>query len=405
MIFIKIEEMDRKFLYSTLSISKTENLMMFLFLCMGGNKMLIGVTDYYAIILVVVFYYFFRKRNMVFSSDFNKWLLFFIVLFLFQFIILKEKSIPADINFLAKFFCAYLGVTILGEKFRYAYFKTITWIALVSLLMSLLVLLTHGNIPGIDLERSRSLVVFNYYPNMSSLRTYRNCGMFWEPGAFQGYIMLVPLLYIGQIKQFWATYRKECLILLVTLLSTVSTTGYVTLAAFLFLIVLKKVKNLVTRTIIIVLMFTGGIYAYNTFDFLGEKLEIQYAEAQELGRGDVTWSRFGATIIDIDNIKKNPLTGNGFLMKERYGNLAEYMGGTGNGLTGAINIFGVPIIFIYLLSLFKRAPTHSDYEKVVFTIVVFLMLIGEFFLNYPPFWSLLFVKYPKLCINRANKLF
>mgnify|MGYP004604192679 CR=1 FL=1 len=60
----------------------------------------------------------------------------------------------------------------------------------------------------------------------------RNSGMFWEPGAFQGFILLAILMIIFNVDKKNDNNRKvELVIFGVTLLTTQSTTGYILLIA------------------------------------------------------------------------------------------------------------------------------------------------------------------------------
>lgn len=62
----------------------------------------------------------------------------------------------------------------------------------------------------------------------------RNSGMFWEPGAFQGFILLAILMIIFNVDKKNDNNRKvELVIFGVTLLTTQSTTGYILLIALL----------------------------------------------------------------------------------------------------------------------------------------------------------------------------
>ena len=71
------------------------------------------------------------------------------------------------------------------------------------------------------------------------------------------------------------------------------------------------------------------------------------------------------------------------------------MSGSGNGFTGAVNVFGIVAIYMYLICLYRKIPYVHKSEKLLFVIGVVLLINGEFFLNYPMFWGLLFINISK----------
>ena len=73
--------------------------------------------------------------------------------------------------------------------------------------------------------------------------------------------------------------------------------------------------------------------------------------------------------------------------------LGALMGGTGNGFTGAVNMYGIPMMFLYIILLYKRIPVGSVQIKILAVIAVILLLSGEFHLNYSAFWTLIFIQY------------
>ena len=182
--------------------------------------------------------------------------------------------------------------------------------------------------------------------------------------------------------------------MLIALLTTKSTTAYLTLAAFIFLTILLNGKiNPILKGVAIAAIIGAFTYAWSQ-DFMGEKIMNEYEEAQTIEAGEVSWSRMGAMMVDINNIERHPIIGNGFLMESRYGILGEYMTGSGNGLTGAINIFGIPFILLYLIGIFTNLSHLSKANRLIFIFSITMILFGEYMLNYVFFWSLLFIKFP-----------
>lgn len=368
----------------------------FLLLCISGNPLVGSFTEYiyiFTAVLLIVLAANYKTPLMT-----KKFLLVggsLITLYVLQFVFVGNVSPAADINHFAKIYCGFIAVTIADSKFRLAYLKVMTYIAFASL-VGVLFNLTIGQFPGFVVDRNVSVLIYNYHPSSfnSMEGLFRNCGMFWEPGAFQGYIILAFLMFMDDFKAFYNKHTKSFWILAVALVSTYSTTGYVVFALYLFLVFSENIKKSPLALIMTVLLVLVAVWAFLKFDFLGEKMMNEYESAQEVGEGDVSWTRMGSAVIAWQNVLRHPLIGNGFLMTALYGNLAEYMEGMGNGFFGAMNQLGIPFILLYLFLLFKNVTANNTLYRCGFVLLVVLMINGEFFLNYPMFWSLMFIKYP-----------
>lgn len=381
-------------------VTRLEYFMVFLLIAFSGNPLLIYTTEWAGIIaMFIALLVMILKHKKLVSFLFVKWAILFVCLFVCQFLFLKIVSLPANINFFARLFYASMMASLMGGKFRYVYMRIMVFIAMVSLVLWPINFMVAY--PGIAVNRYISLIVYNYIPY--GIGITRNCGMFWEPGAYQGFLLLVFLLYISEIKSFYKCYRRECVILFLAILSTQSTTGYVVFAIFLFLVIVKNIKSKITKIAVVLVMFVIALYAYTSLDFIGKKIEDEFEESQNLAMGEVSWSRFGSMMIDLEAIRRHPLIGNGFLLESKYGSLGEDMAGAGNGFTDALNTYGIPVMFLYLLGIYKRKSEISKYDGCVCACVIVLLLNGEAFLNFPLFWMLLFIEYPSIIMNLTKR--
>lgn len=375
-------------------ITKLEYLVMFFVICISGNPLFIYTDSkmLYLASAALMFGICLTKGKKLSNSKFIFWTVCSCTLFFFQNTILELTSVNADINFLLRLYIAFLATSYFGYRFREVYFKVMVAVCAISIPFYILQL--SGLSFGYEIRRYKSLLVYNF------MNGDRNPGMFWEPGAFQGFIILVPLFYSDKLKQLWNTHKKGCIIMLIALLTTKSTTAYLTFAAFIFLTILLNGRiNPILKGVAMAGIIGAFTYAWSQ-DFMGEKIMNEYEEAQTIEAGEVSWSRMGAMMVDINNIERHPIIGNGFLLESRYGILGEYMSGTGNGFTGAINIFGIPFIILYLLGIFRNLPHIPKGNRLIFVLTITMILFGEYMLNYPFFWSLLFIKYPNYEKNR-----
>ena len=205
--------------------------------------------------------------------------------------------------------------------------------------------------------------------------------------------MLAFLFYINDYKELWEKYRRKCIILTLALLTTFSTTGYIVYALYVAYIIFSSQINYCIKSVVACIMFVCCALAYYNVDFLGNKIEEQYHDAMNLDSNEASWSRMGAMKIDLQHISRHPIVGNGFVMTSRYGKLGAEMAGAGNGFTGAINILGIPCIVIYFCSIY-RSLNFNKKQKSIYILLIIILLNGEFFLNYPLFWGLPFIKIP-----------
>lgn len=376
-------------------VYKREYVLMFLLLCISGNPLFVYSDSrwlyiIFAILLAIVCKN--RKRQM-YNKRFVTFALATLMLFAAQLFLIDVVSVPADINFIAKLYIAFLSASYFGNRFREVYLRTIVFVCLISIPFFLVNLVSTIDF-GFRIDRYRTIVLFNYIcTSVADMR--RNSGMFWEPGAFQGYIMLVPILFYDKLRYLIQSNKVACIILSVAILTTKSTTAYLTLAAFVCMTLLISNKiNVIYKVLLLAISGVVMVYFVWTQDFMGAKIMAQVEDTQNMRDGEASWSRTGAMVIDFYNICRHPVIGNGFVLSSRYGELGDEMSGAGNGLTGSINMFGIPYILFFFISLFKNFREFAYSKRLVVVAVIVLLTFGEYFLNYPLFWTLLFMSFP-----------
>ena len=123
-------------------------------------------------------------------------------------------------------FCAYFIAIRLGIKFRYAYLNVLYVFCIISIVFYLAMALFHILPPNLfpvgELYRS----VFIYNVREGEILNLRNCGPFWEPGAFAGYICILFILFFDKLPLLWSVHKTKVKWILLTLVTTFSTQGY-----------------------------------------------------------------------------------------------------------------------------------------------------------------------------------
>lgn len=378
----------------------------------SGNQIvnLLGQKLFYIslfILLLVNFFYGEKKLN---KKDLH-FLYFFISLFFIHVIFFKTLVVMASIGYLIKFLVALLVVRVVPNFFT-LYIKAIAYICLISLLFYIPTLL------GIELQNYLSFMklpitddniihigIHNFHRPIET----RNSGMFWEPGAFAGYIILALLFSVLFKIKLSMNYLW---ILGITLITTQSTTGYIAFIPILFNwfyfksekkynLPVSVSKILITPAAVIVLLIV-----FEKIDFLGDKINKQLIfTEQKSGHYEIT--RFGNILFDISDIIKRPIFGWGANPESRYyvnPRLESLITGQGVGVTGFIVKFGlVAYCFIcFIICLNAKKINNSRREAFLTLIVINIILIGEQFVNYPLFYVLVFMKKKKIRSGQSS---
>ncbi len=315
-------------------------------------------------------------------------ILFFSSIFFFQKVVLGFVSFPGAIGFLLKITFGYIVIRFLGERFKPTYFKVIYFISFISLIGYLWNFLGF-EIPNLlsDSSKLRSIVFFTQ--NGDGLR---NSGMFWEPGAFACYICLGLLLYLGNVRELLQTQRFKVIIILLALITTYSTTGYIVMfiigLATVFLEYSKKYGILALPLIISFLAI--AYFTYENSEFLKDKIDHQLEYTANKDENDFSPDRLGAFLFDLHYIEKHPLVGNGMHQSTRFADHPWLHGeklGHGNGFSNFLATMGVLSLLFYSFYIIKYNSQHPW----IFLIAIFALMQGEQLLNYPLFLSLPFI--------------
>jgi hypothetical protein len=363
---------------------------MFLLLSFSGNPFFTGPEWAKTFFVVLALLLSIRHYRMFMIREAGYLLLFltlFLLIFAFQFKILGFVSPVGIAGFLLKMVFGFIIIASVGGNFRRVYLNTIFGVSLVSL-AGFAWNLTGHDIPsfyGVE-DVYRNMIFFT-----QRFDGIRNSGMFWEPGTFACYIVLGLILYLGEIKELLACNKFRLAVILLALITTFSTTGYV--VTFLFILVslfnLKSRKYIALIIPVAVLLIMAGLSISRNSAFLGEKIKIQMQDASS-NQGEFSPTRFGSLMFDIHYIKKHFLIGNGIHEKTRFADHPYLMGedlGHGNGFSdffASMGFLGLLFYSYFIVRLRARM-------KWLFLLIVYLVLQGEPLLNFPLFLSIPFI--------------
>jgi hypothetical protein len=341
------------------------------------------------------------KLNDIFPKEFALITISILVISLFQFVILPKISFLAVGNLLVKILMANLIYNSLKGRFSYVLFRVVSWLSIISLVGFILINLIGIKLPFIQIDKFlTSYILYGTLPDDGFIR---NNGMFWEPGAFAGVLTLCLVLNFKYLKHYWVNYRYYLIFIIVALLSTRSTTGY--LVGFLILVFYNtKPQNLTLSLIVLSIIFFIGLFIYETNDFLQDKVAHQFGQSNEQEIGEFSNTRFGSIIFDFHYFYKHPFIGNGFEISTRFsdhkymfeGAKGEDVIASGNAISNFLASMGLFFVWGYFLLLFKTVAKKELLFQIIFCLAIFFNLQGEQWFNYPLYLGLPFLKFHKI---------
>lgn len=322
--------------------------------------------------------------------------------------------IISELGFLTRLFIG-MAVVIIVSDFARTYAKVMVGLSLLSFVFwvpeyveswygisfhNLFAPLAGWLGPQADSEWSLGFHTYMITP----MSMHRNAGIFWEPGAFAGYL-IVALLMLAAVRP--SLPRKQHLaalcILTAALISTFSTTGYIAYPIALLLNYNWRGANRGRRPrvkgavlIIVPIIILGSLYAFTKLDFLQAKIRQQITDVE---RNEQDWrrNRIGTLVFDWQYISRRPLTGWGSNPETRFA-LTPWAGKDtkimGNGMFNFIASYGVIGFGTFLFGLgcgARHLAGRSLGFVLGFVATILLVLQGESFLYYPAFLGLMFL--------------
>ncbi|MFW8602415.1 O-antigen ligase family protein [Desulfobacterota bacterium M19] len=395
--------------------NKVDYLLVFLLIIFSGNPALTGQPQFDAIIVLFAFFllaYSIRRNKFVITPTFTKIVIIFSVILVVQTINFLFFPVRTILGFYVRLYIAF-AVFSSVKNFSYVFVKIMVVLSVIALILHYLRITIGVDLPSlfqpladiIDVSIVRRQATFFHTFFLDPKDKLRNAGMFWEPGAFAGYLILAIVL-LSLIKN--EIVKKEHVISLsilsAALLSTKSTMGYM---CFPFALLLhldfnrEKVRSVISGKIlllsfiIIPFIVVISFYAYNNVKFIGEKFERKIAQTTSQ-KGNWQITRVGTFLFDLNYIKQRPLTGWGANPKTRFSLNPEMIGkhlGMGNGMSDFAVKYGLIGLFTFIFFIWKNFQYYygNKYLSFLAVFTVILTLQGEAFLGYPLYIGLMFL--------------
>jgi hypothetical protein len=266
-------------------------------------------------------------------------------------------SVRSFIGIVFLWLVPYFVLKALGLKIIDYFIKILYFLAVISLILwSLcnisepihLFLFKIVDFLGTDPESGECLIIYNlehHRPN--DILFMRNAGPFAEGGIFSCYLIVALVINTIYVKKL---LEKKNIVFIFSIITTMSTAGYVALFLFISLFYLLK-RNIMTRLVLFPISLFIGWIAFSKLPFMEEKIQSQYESQNKMSLNrNVRVGRFHSALVSLKIIKKNPIIGKGLYRKDRFlSRREEEIGitGTSNGVVDFALKYGLVIWVVY----------------------------------------------------------
>jgi hypothetical protein len=382
-----------------------------------------NVTQAYIIIGAgVLTVMFFTNKSIKIDKDISHVILALLFVVLLQSLVFSFFKLITIAGLVLRIWVAYLSVKLLKKNFLYYYIGIMRFFCLTSLVIFIPIILYPGlldkllsAIPdilrykyqlwGFEIDR-KTIIIYNFNMTIEGTKLIRNCGPFWEPGAFGGFLILA---FMFNTVRAGTLLNKLNWLFMITIISTLSTTTYIGLFAFIIIYYLFEKRSIWYRALLIAIGFVG-IVGFQTLDFLGAKIDAEQAGVQDAIATKGGNTRLASAYLDWQDIKGYPITGRGIWDETRVDSKFKYVI-RNNGLTNFLASWGIIFFTFYFVLYYKNFKIYcrlfntNRFMPVALIFVIWLMAFSENYFGTPFFWTFVFMSIPfTASLKRTNLL-
>jgi hypothetical protein len=357
----------------------------------------LGIGIMFLLLFVLVL-----RNNIKFKKTYFKVILVFCLFFTaqcFKFGVLHPKFFMIWIFNLT---LAYVIVNYYGFRFFILYEKILVKLCLISLVCFSLLLA----VPALFTSLLRSLTFFEpafnngdanifIYTIMEESKIlfggYRNAGFSWEPGTFASFIILA--IFCNLLLNRFKIFNKNFIILLISLISCFSSTGFILLILLLYF----NQKNGKFKHKIFLFPFFLAISLYIfSLPFVFDKITDSFTfdidnTTSNIKKYDLNYSpqRFESFAMDFIDFLAHPVIGYGGHQEARWTSELGIEIGTISGIGKVFakyGLFGVAVFFMVLYQTSIYYSSVFQYKgKIVFLSIIFVISISYSLIEGPLF--------------------
>jgi len=369
--------------------------------------------EMYIFLFIIAGFLFFRKNNLTQLAFFRIAIL-YVVLFILQLFMFGKAEIASIIRQFMYIIYPLFLVYIFKEKFAFYFANIMVFISIFSFIFFIpsalskdfhQLLWDFGKFLDIDVENplKTSFIIHTVEPYYKGSDLLRNSALFKEPGYFSAYLSLAFALNTLITRKL---FNKKNIVYVLAVISSFSTAGYLTISVLIgFYIIFNsklKLANKIFTFIFIVAVFS---ILFTNLDFLSDKITSQYEEQTS---SDVVIGRFGATIMNLKEVSKYPITGKGLIPQTRFDESDFYLSANKTGDKPWLNtnawsnwlvklgVVGFCLFIIWYVTSIKHYVENMGFVKIG-TIFLFLSILIPLFaqsiLETPVFYSFMYMGY------------
>ncbi|MDC2615285.1 MULTISPECIES: O-antigen ligase family protein [Bacteroides] len=202
----------------------------------------------------------------------------------------------------------------------------------------------------------------------------RMCSLWWEPSAFQVVLSMTLFLYIPDMisNLFDKKIFKKILVLILAMILSRSTSGYLGLIIIVLIIVLHNdiLKKSKFAFILLFIIASSGVMYIFSSDVIQDKLEEDYGNQNADGSLNV---RLFDNLAMIQMISERPLVGYGIDSEDYDMRSLELNNRTSsNGVLALCASFGLPIMFFYVITVFRTLKVKDLHFNNIAACLLFL---------------------------------
>ena len=283
-----------------------------------------------------------------------------------------------------------------------SYEKIISTLAKISLfffawqMVSISSLISVFSIIDFNIGRSYNAIVYTIHHRSIADGIQRNTGFCWEPGPFACFLVLALVIYLLKTK---FTIDKRVLLYLITILSTVSSTGYLCLAIIFVWYIYVKSRKYFLIVLPIVLSLTA-LFIFKS-DNLNNKILPQFDKATRniefysaYGKEEQTSiGRFDGFLLNLKDFNRYPILGYGGHFAATFSQENDLKISTTSGLGNWLAQYGI-IGFVFLIVSFYKSSflfvNLYNTKGILFLFLIYLIITFSFNLIDSPFFIFLF---------------
>lgn len=265
----------------------------------------------------------------------------------------------------------FLASQITFEKFKTTYINILMVIALYSLIMYVFGIMFHLYRYATVINNMPVLGLYNYADNSLG----RNSGIFWEPGAYQIYLNFAILFLVDKDNNKFSKKDKMSIILfIISVLTTMSTTGYILLSCIMISFILHRYSK--TNTIHKVMLLIPMIVILTLLIVLTVRSPAVYRKI---------FMPNGSTQIRLNDLTQSPKIlmnsiywgiGSG-TQTEKYQNSLYGIQYNSVGIYLSAIRYGCIYILFYIYNIFKNICDSLKKTKYVMLILMVVIFFTE----------------------------